>query len=118
MTPPATSATMLSASARENLTQTLRRRGLAALALGLLALLQYPLWLGEGGWLAVRDGARKIAAQETRNLALRERNDALLADVTDLKQGRDALEERARNELGLVAPDEWFVRVVPHAKPE
>ena len=98
--------------------QTLRRRGLAALALGLLTLLQYPLWLGEGGWLAVRDGARRIAAQEAHNVALRARNDALLADVTDLKQGRDALEERARNELGLVAPDEWFVRVVPHAKPE
>lgn len=109
---------MLSASALEKLTHALRRRGLAGLVLGLLALIQYPLWLGDGGWLAVRAGAQKIAAQESSNAALRTRNDALLADVTDLKQGRDALEERARNELGMVAPDEWFVRVVPLAKPE
>jgi len=109
---------MPSSSAFEQLTLTLRRRGLAGFALVLLAALQYPLWLGEGGWLAVRTGGRNIALQQQHNDALRARNDELRADVTDLKQGRDALEERARNELGLVASDEWFVRVVPRAKPE
>lgn len=109
---------MRSASASDRLAQFLKRRGLAVVAFALLALIQYPLWLGEGGWLAVRDGARKIEVQAAHNAVLRARNDALLADVADLKQGRDALEERARNELGLVGADEWFVRVVPGSKPE
>jgi cell division protein FtsB len=91
---------------------------LAGLALGLLLLLQYPLWLGEGGWLKVREGSKEIAAHTAHNQTLHARNDALLADVADLKQGRDALEERARNELGMVAPDEWFVRVIGNAQPE
>lgn len=109
---------MPSASAADRLLLTLRRRGLAGVALGLLVLVQYPLWLGEGGWLTVHTGAQKIAEQETHNQTLRLRNEALLADVADLKKGHDALEERARNELGMVAPDEWFVRVLDTAGTE
>ena len=78
-----------------------------------LVLLQYPLWLGEGGWLKVRELALNIDTQRTLNQRLQVRNAGLLAEVSDLKQGRDAVEERARNELGMIAPDEWFVRVVP-----
>ncbi len=77
-----------------------------------LVLLQYPLWLGEGGWLKVREYAHKIDTQQTLNQRLQTRNAGVLAEVSDLKQGRDAIEERARNELGMIAPDEWFVRVV------
>jgi cell division protein FtsB len=78
-----------------------------------VVLLQYPLWLGEGGWLKVREHAHKIESQQALNQRLQARNAGLQAEVRDLKQGRDAVEERARNELGMVAPDEWFVRVVP-----
>lgn len=78
----------------------------------MLMLLQYPLWLGEGGWLAVRQGARKLQTQEVLNQRLRERNETVQAEVSDLKQGREAIEERARSELGMIAPDEIFIRVL------
>jgi cell division protein FtsB len=77
-----------------------------------IVLLQYPLWVGEGGWLKVRELTLKIDTQQALNQRLGTRNAGLLAEVDDLKQGRDAIEERARNELGMIAPDEWFVRVV------
>jgi len=107
---------MLSASAADfnagRLFARIRSRGLTwALAVA-IALLQYPLWLGEGGWLKVRERAINIDTQQSLNQRLLNRNAGLLAEVGDLKQGRDAIEERARNELGMIAPDEWFVRVV------
>ena len=78
----------------------------------LLVLLQYPLWLGQGGWLAIHQADRKAAAQLAVNAQLQERNDVLAADVQDLQKGGDAIEERARSELGMVKPDELFVRIV------
>jgi cell division protein FtsB len=69
--------------------------------------------LGEGGWLKVREGAQKIETQQALNERLRLRNATLLAEVSDLKQGSESVEEKARSELGMVAPDEWFVRVIP-----
>ncbi|MFN3544510.1 MAG: cell division protein FtsB [Thiobacillus sp.] len=90
----------------------LRRHGLTWVLGGAIVLLQYPLWLGEGGWLKVREYAQKIASQQALNQRQQARNAGLLAELNDLKQGRDAIEERARNELGMIAPDEWFVRVV------
>ena len=77
-----------------------------------IVLLQYPLWLGEGGWLKVRERAQKIDTQQVLNHRLQTRNAGVVAELNDLKQGRDAIEERARNDLGMIAPDEWFVRVV------
>lgn len=107
---------MLSASAARpaahGLLARLRRHGLTGLLAGAIILLQYPLWLGEGGWLKVREHAQKIATQREMNQRQAARNAGLLAELRDLKQGRDAVEERARNELGMVAPDEWFVRIV------
>lgn len=107
---------MLSASAADSgsgrLLGRIRRRGLTWGLVAAIALLQYPLWLGEGGWLKVRQRAIDIDAQQTLNQRLLTRNAGLLAEVSDLKQGRDAIEERARNELGMIAPDEWFVRIV------
>jgi cell division protein FtsB len=90
----------------------LRARGLTTLLAALVLLMQYPLWLGDGGWLKVREGIRKLEAQEALNQRLRERNEVLMAEVSDLKQGQDAIEERARSELGMIAPDEIFIRVV------
>jgi cell division protein FtsB len=87
---------------------------LAALAL----LLQYPLWLGKGGWLRVWDLDRQVRVQKDENGRLRLRNDALDAEVRDLKQGFDAIEERARYELGMIRQDEIFFQVVAPPRDE
>jgi len=111
---------MLSANVAK-LAARFKRQGLAGILAVLLVLMQYPLWLGEGGWLAVRQGAKKLETQERLNQRLRERNETLQAEVSDLKQGREAIEERARSELGMIAPNETFIRVLagplagPHA---
>ena len=84
---------------------------LALLAL-LLTFLQYKLWLGSGGQ---REGAAlraQVARQEAENLKLQQRNEALKAEVEDLKSGEAAVEERARSELGMVKPGETFYRVI------
>jgi len=78
----------------------------------LIVLIQYPLWLGKGGWVRAWDNDRQLAAQKAHNHRLQERNDALEADVRDLKQGTEAIEERARFELGMVRQDEIFVQIV------
>jgi cell division protein FtsB len=81
-----------------------------------ILLLQYPLWLGKGGWLRVWDLERRVQEQKQANAGLAQRNGALDAEVRDLKQGYEAIEERARYELGLIKQDEVFFQVVP-AKP-
>jgi cell division protein FtsB len=91
-------------------------RVLSLVLAGLILLLQYPLWLGKGGWLKVWDMDRQVQAQKARNDALQARNSGLEAEVADLKQGFDAVEERARYELGLVKPDEVFFQIVPQAR--
>lgn len=79
--------------------------------LALVVLLQYPLWLGKGGWLRVWDVDRQLQAQRDENLRLEQRNASLAAEVNDLKSGNEAIEERARFELGLTKPGEIFVQV-------
>ncbi len=81
-------------------------RWLAAILLLLTAALQYPLWFGKGGLLAVRELDRQVAVQRDANAKLKLRNDTLDADVRDLKTGSEAIEERARSELGMVKHDE------------
>jgi cell division protein FtsB len=81
----------------------------------LVLLLQYPLWLGKGGWLRVWDLDRQLQAQKEQNARLRFRNETLDAEVRDLKQGFDALEERARYELGMVGYEEMFFQLLPRA---
>ena len=78
----------------------------------LTVLLQYPLWLGKGGWLRVWEVDRQVRVQKDGNAILRVRNDALDAEVRDLKQGYDAIEERARYELGMIRQDEIFFHVM------
>ncbi len=92
-------------------------RSLAAILAALLLLIQYPLWLGKGGWARVWEMDRQLGAQRAQNELLQARNDALVGEVRDLKQGLDAVEERARFELGLIRPDEVFVQVVEPAAP-
>ena len=85
---------------------------LLGLAFALLILaLQYPLWLGKGGWLRVRELNAQVEAQKVVNAGLKERNAALDAEVRDLKQGTEAIEERARSELGMIRQDEIFFQL-------
>ncbi len=84
---------------------------LAGALVGLILAIQYPLWLGKGGWLRVWDVDRQLEAQAARNGRLEVRNGALGAEVKDLKQGFEAIEERARFELGMVKHDEVFFQV-------
>ena len=86
-------------------------RILAGLLSALIIAIQYPLWLGKGGWMRVWDVDRQVEAQSAKNERLDLRNSALAADVRDLKQGTDAIEERARYELGMVKNDELFFQV-------
>ena len=84
-----------------------------AVALGaFILLIQYPLWLGKGGWLRAWDVDRQLEAQRAKNSALEARNATLAAEVRDLKQGTEAIEERARQELGMVRNDEIFFQYV------
>lgn len=80
---------------------------------GLLALIQYPLWLGKGGWLRVWDMEHEVVVAHQRIDALKARNAKLGSEVQDLKSGTGAIEERARSELGMIKQDEIFVRVLP-----
>ena len=78
----------------------------------LLVFLLYRLWLGEGGLLDVWEMHREVEEQRQENVRLRERNAALNAEVLDLKQGLQAIEERAREDLGMVKEGETFYQVV------
>ena len=89
---------------------------LAGILAALIVLIQYPLWLGKGGWVHAWEAEGKLAAQLDKNRQLELRNASLAADVTDLKHGTDAIEERARYELGLVKKDEVFYQIVEERK--
>jgi cell division protein FtsB len=98
-------------------------RALALTLATLIVLIQYPLWLGKGSWLRVWDVDQQLQAQRAMNQKLKARNAALDAEVRDLKQGLDAIEERARSELGMVKQDEIFFQILgdgtsaPHPNP-
>jgi len=84
---------------------------IASLAV-LLVLLQLKLWFGDGSMMEMWRLEKAIAAQTDENAQLRERNQALAAEVLDLKQGVEAIEERARSELGMIKQGEIFYQVV------
>ncbi|GAO35753.1 cell division protein FtsB [Sulfuricella sp. T08] len=92
-------------------------RWLTLIFVVLIAALQYPLWLGKGSWLRVWEVDRESTQQKEVNLKLRARNASLDAEVRDLKQGYDAIEERARSELGMIKRDEIFFQVLEESKP-
>jgi cell division protein FtsB len=82
----------------------------------LIVLIQYPLWLGKGSWLRVWEVDQQIRAQRDANHQLRARNNALEAEVRDLKVGLEAIEERARSELGMIRQDEIFFQLLQTAR--
>ena len=84
---------------------------LGAALLALIVLIQVPLWFGKGGWPRAWALERHVEAERAKNDALAHRNAVLAAEVLDLKQGTEAIEERARYELGMVRPDEVFFQI-------
>ena len=90
-------------------------RALALILGALIVLIQYPLWLGKGGWMRAWEIDRQVSAQQQANNKFQTRNRALDAEVRDLKQGTEAVEERARYELGMVKQDEIFFQVLQPA---
>jgi len=90
-------------------------RALTLTLAALIVLIQYPLWLGKGSWLRVWEVDQQIRSQREANQRLQARNQALEAEVRDLKVGREALEERARSELGMIRQDEIFFQVLEAA---
>lgn len=93
-------------------------RFLIALLLTLVLVLQYRLWVGQGSLAEVHALQLEISAQKDENERLQARNQELQAEVADLQNGREALEERARSELGMIKPGEVFIQVIerPDAK--
>lgn len=84
----------------------------------LLLLIQYPLWLGKGGWLRVWDLDNQVVTAQKKNEELKARNAKLNSEVRDLHEGTGAVEERARYELGMIKNGEIFVQVLePNDKP-
>jgi len=83
----------------------------------LLLAIQYPLWLGKGGWLRVWELDKQVVAAQKKNDELKARNAKLDSEVQDLKEGTEAVEERARYELGMIKENEIFIQVLdPNAK--
>jgi len=85
---------------------------LTVLLAGLFAVLQYVLWFGDGGLRDLRDLDTRVTAQEQENRQLHDRNQELAAEVADLKGGMEAVEARARLELGMIKNGEIFYQVI------
>jgi len=90
-------------------------RIVAALLAAVVLAMQYRLWLSPNGMRDVWRLEKAVAAQQAENQRLQERNRTLAAEVADLKEGRAAIEERARTDLGMVGGNESFFQVVPPA---
>ena len=86
---------------------------LLAILVVVVALLQVKMWFGEGGYRDVQRLAARVEEQARENDMLAQRNRELQAEVDDLRQGLQAIEERARSELGMVKDDEEFYQVIP-----
>lgn len=84
-----------------------------ALLIALLALVHAELWFGSSGLGRVMQLRAQLAQQQAENAAARTRNDQLAAEVRDLKEGLEIVEEKARHELGMVKPDEILVQLTP-----
>ena len=84
----------------------------------LILAIQYPLWIGKGSWTRVWELDRQLVVQRATNAENKRRNEAMDAEVRDLKEGSEAIEERARMELGMIRRDEVFYQVVTPAQPK
>ncbi len=88
-------------------------RALPIILAALLLIVQAELWFGRGGVSHVMELQREVVAQRAANDQARARNDRLQAEVTDLREGLEMVEEKARLELGMIRPDEMLVVVSP-----
>lgn len=88
-------------------------RLIPAVLIGLLVLFQAQLWRGRGSLPSVQDMQRRLDDQLTKNTNAKTANDQLAAEVADLKEGLEMVEEKARSELGMVKPNEIFVQITP-----
>ena len=79
----------------------------------LLVLVHAELWFGKGGVPRMMELGNKLAAQKAENDVARHRNEQLQAEVGDLKEGLEMVEEKARFELGMIKPDEIYVQLAP-----
>ena len=93
-------------------------RILVAILLILLLVLQYDLWVGDGSLATVWRLQKEVDEQQLENTHLDERNEALSAEVKDLKTGLDAIEERSRNDLGMLKEGETYIQVVEEPSDE
>lgn len=87
-------------------------KGVAVLLIGLLAVVQAQLWLGRGSVVDVAQMQRKLDEQKARNAVAQQANEQLAAEVRDLQEGLEMVEEKARSELGMVKPNEIYVQIV------
>lgn len=92
-------------------------RALAIVLGTLLVAIQWPLWFDKGGWLRVWELQRAVEAQRQANAALAARNNDLAAEVASLREGREAIEERARMQLNMIRGDELFFQFVTPPQP-
>ena len=82
----------------------------------LITLIQYPLWLGDGGFINLVEKNKQIKIQKKINASLKKENNALIAEVNDLKKGTKAIEERARGELNMIKKGEVFFQIINKKK--
>lgn len=92
-------------------------RAIAIVITALIIMLQYDLWMGEGSMLSAWQLQHAIENQQADNEQLLERNNTLAAEVQDLKSGLDAVDERARTELGMIKKGETFVQIIEEREP-
>ncbi|TRW49609.1 cell division protein FtsB [Aliidiomarina halalkaliphila] len=83
------------------------------IVIAIVLMLQYRVWFGQHGMSDLRELRQEVERQEQANQSLQQRNQLLAADIDDLRSALEAVEERARNELGLVQPNETFFRLIP-----
>lgn len=86
-------------------------RAVSALLIALLVILQAQLWTGRGSVPNIREMQQRLTSQQAKNMQSQARNDQLAAEVRDLKEGLEMVEEKARSELGMVKPNEIFIQV-------
>lgn len=91
---------------------------LSFILLAAIAAMQYPLWLGKASWLRVWQVDQEVLAARAENVRLQSRNNMLEAEVNDLKQGLEAIEERARSDLGMIKEGEILFQIVRNTQPK
>lgn len=87
-------------------------RWVLVVLVALLMLFQYRLWLGEGSWSQKIQLATRVTAQQQENIRLEQRNKQLAAKVAGLRDGLEGIEERARNDLGMIRKGETYYMVI------